>query len=376
MLRTISLKLNATLQQYEKFHHLQAAFAHACTLLVDYVVDNRCWNRVALHNKAYSSLREKTVLGSQMACNAIYAVTKAYKAQKALGRIKKQEPVPKIAFRKASIHFDKRTYSFTKEGDLSLYTLNGRERVSFQLGKHQSRLLTSGVPKEAELVYRKKKWYFNLVIEIPDVPQVEKGTVMGVDVGENNLAATSTGKIFGGGYLRHTRDRFLAQRKRLQSNGTQSAKQKLCKISGSERRRVQQCNHVVSKEIIKEAIRIGVSDIVLEDLTHIRDTIRSNRRIRTRLHRWPFRQLQEFIRYKAEGVGIRVHFVNPAYSSVTCASCLNIGQRVKHRFSCSCCGIRAHADCNASQKLARIVASADGTRAVVNPPNVGAHCVP
>jgi len=122
------------------------------------------------------------------------------------------------------VHFDKRTYSFTKQGKLSLYTLSKRIKVSFSLGEKQRELFKLGIAKEAELIYRKGCWYFNLVLEIPHQIQSEPKevvrTVLGVDVGENNLAATSTGKVFGGGHLRHTRDRYLAKRRRLQSNGT------------------------------------------------------------------------------------------------------------------------------------------------------------
>jgi putative transposase len=198
---------------------------------------------------------------------------------------------------------------------------------------------------------------------------------MGVDVGENNLAATSTGKIFGGAQLRYKRDCFLAHRRRLQSNGTQSSKQKLCKVSGREARHVKHVNHEISKAIIAEAQLIGASLIVLEDLTNIRERIRAKKRERSRLHRWPFRQLQQFVAYKAENAGIEVMYVDPAYTSITCSNCQGLGERRKHQFRCSC-GLLAHADCNASRNLARIAVSADIARAKVSWPNVDTICVP
>jgi putative transposase len=222
----------------------------------------------------------------------------------------------------------------------------------------------------------KEKWSFNLVLEFPDVAKKEKGTVIGIDVGENNIAAMSTGKIYGGQQLRDNRDRYLAQRRRLQSNGSQSAKQLLCKVSGREARHVEHVNHQISKEIVEDARKAGASVIVLEDLTNIRENIRARKRERSRLHRWPFRQLQSFIVYKAEAMGITIHYAHPAYTSVTCSKCLSIGERKKHRFSCPHCGLLAHADCNASRNLARIVESADFTRARVNWPNVGTFGAP
>jgi IS605 OrfB family transposase len=110
----------------------------------------------------------------------------------------------------------------------------------------------------------------------------------------------------------------------------------------------------------------------------IRDRLRAGRRMRTRLHRWAFRQLQSFVEYKARAVGISVEYVNPAYSSQTCSACGQLGTRLKHRFECSC-GLRAHADLNASRNLARIGETAVSPRAVVNTPDVGrvaCHALP
>ncbi|WP_231363759.1 transposase [Verrucomicrobium sp. 3C] len=170
------------------------------------------------------------------------------------------------------VHFDKRTYALKKNA-VSLYTLGGRVIVPMRLGEHQRRILSFGRPKEAELVFRKGNWYFNLVVESDDKEPIASGPVMGVDVGENNLAAHSLGGIFGGGRLCDRRDRHLALRRRLQSNGSRSAKQKLRQVSGKERRHVTHVNHETSKAIVREALEAGVAKIMMEDLTHIRDRI-------------------------------------------------------------------------------------------------------
>lgn len=370
MMRTASIRLSASPQQDAALRALQHAYADACNRLVPIVREKRVWNRVALHNLAYSMLRSATPLGSQMCCNAIFSVCKAYTAQKALGRIRKDREVPAIQFERASVHFDKRTYSI--QGDsVSLYTLDGRIVVPMRMGEHQRRLLSSGKPKEAELVLRKGVWYFNLVVETQDADSVTSGPVVGVDVGENNLAAISLGKVFGGGRLRHERDRYLALRRRLQSNGSQSAKRKLRQVSGKEARRVKHINHETSKAIVAAAVAAGARKIVLEDLTHIRARIKTGKRMRARLHRWAWRQLQTFVEYKAKACGIAVEYVEPAYTSQTCSSCGGLGKRSKHRFECPHCGLRAHSDLNASRNLARIGETAVLPRADVNTPNVG-----
>ena len=352
MMRTASIRLKVTPEQAAKLNALRTAYAEACNGLVPLVQAARCWNRVDLHRLAYRGLRQETPLGAQMACNAIFSVCRAYRTQRALGRIIPHMPVPALRFKRASVHFDHRT--FTLKGELvSLNTLEGRIRVPMILGEHQRKLLQRGRPKEAELVCRQGQWFFNLAVESPDGEAVASGPVMGVDVGENTLAAASTGRIWGGEALRHRRDQHLALRRRLQSNGSPSARQRLRQVSGKERRRVAHINHETSKGLIEQARLIGVAQIVMEDLTHIRDRIRAGRRMRARLHRWAFRQLQGFVEYKARAVGITVQYVSPAYTSRSCSACGQLGARLKHRFECSC-GLRAHADLNASRNLARM----------------------
>lgn len=361
MKRTISIKLNTTRSQVLQLEMLRDSFLAACNAIVPFAVDKRCWNRVALHNLAYSKIRASSSLGSQMVCNAIFAVCKAYRAK----TISKHEPVPVVQFRKGrSIHFDKRTYSI-KGNILSLYTLQGRIHVEMQAGEFQRTQLSLGTPKEAELICKKGRWYFHLVLDLPNPPVSEQKGMLGVDLGENVLAAISSGKLYGRGEVRHKRDQFLSKRRSLQSNGSQSAKQLLKKISGKEARRIKHINHNVSKQIIEEASRIQAGTIVMEDLTHIRKRIKMGKKVRSRLHRWAFHQLQTMIQYKAESHGLQILYVNPAYSSQTCSLCGQTGERNRHLFTCSC-GNQQHSDLNASRNLCRFAQSIGRATCTVN----------
>jgi IS605 OrfB family transposase len=322
-----------------------------------------------LHNFTYSHIRKSSSLGSQMVCNAIFSVCKAYKNR----NVPKKEIIPTILFRKnRSIHFDKRTYSIQGRM-LSLYALQGRIKVSMKMGVFQQNYFSQGIPKEAELIYKKGRWYFNLVLDLPAPLPRAKEAFFGIDLGENTLAATSSGKIFGGGEVRHIRDKFLAKRRRLQSNGSESARQLSKKISGRETRRMKHINHEVSKQIVKEAIDKEAGVIVLENLTNIRQRIKGGKRLRTRLHRWAFRELQTLIQYKAESAGLCVVYVNPAYSSQTCSLCGALGDRRGHHFKCSC-GNQQHSDLNASRNLCRFALSLDSSTCAVNRTQVAAHC--
>lgn len=358
MKRTIAIKLDLSESQKQALAELQEMFAAACNEAAQVASVEKERNRVRLHHLCYRSLRHSfPKLGSQMCCNAIAKTSAALKALK--------RPRQVLFKHGCSVHFDKRTYSF-KKTVLSLFTLQGRIRIPLEISPFHKSYLDFGTPKEAELVQKKGNWFFHLVLDLPDVDLKEPAMAMGVDIGENVLAATSTGKLFGGGVLKAHRDQFLATRGRLQSNGSQAAKKRLRQISGKERRHVKHVNHCVAKQLVQEAHKNGCSTIIMEDLKHIRERIKAGKKMRSRLHRWSFDQLSQFVEYKAAAQGIQVVYVCPAYSSQTCSSCGALGHRVKHRFSCSHCGSLQHSDLNASRNILRLGISADMPTGDVN----------
>ena len=151
--RTISILLDTDQEAKKQLSELQDAYHSACNQIVPEVIASRCWNRVALHRLVYIKMRSVSPLGSQMICNAIFSVCKAYKAKAILPK----EEVPKIVFHKGkSVHFDKRTYCIKGES-ISLYTLNKRIKVRMKWGPHQKAYFSRGVPKEGELICKKGK---------------------------------------------------------------------------------------------------------------------------------------------------------------------------------------------------------------------------
>jgi putative transposase len=74
-----------------------------------------------------------------------------------------------------------------------------------------------------------------------------------------------------------------------------------------------------------------------------------------RLHRLPFRELQDRVEYKAKWGEIPTFEVDAYYNSQTCSCCGERGVRRKHRFTCrndECSVQQDHADRNASVNIA------------------------
>jgi len=136
----LRIPLDTSAEQLARLQALQAAFARVCNALAPKVQQTRVWNRVALHHLMYHSLRERfPELGSQMVCNAIYSVARTClvvfqhpQSPFNLTRLG-SKPLPLLRFTDNSpVYFDRHTLS-VKDGQLSMYTLDGRMRFALAL---------------------------------------------------------------------------------------------------------------------------------------------------------------------------------------------------------------------------------------------------
>src|SRR5207245_8638755 len=93
---------------------------------------------------------------------------------------------------------------------------------------------------------------------------------LGVDFGMVNLATDSEGETFSGAEIKSVRQRYHQRRQTLQKVGTRSAKRRLKKMSGREKRFQKDTNHRISKSLVQKAARTRKA-LALEDLTGIRE---------------------------------------------------------------------------------------------------------
>ncbi len=161
MKSVIRVPLNTTLEQYARLQALQTAFAEVCNALAPEVQRSRVWNRVALHHLHYRALREKfPALGSQMVCNAIYAVSRTSRlifqtpaSPFSLAKLG-NKPLPLMQFANSCpVYFDRHTLSI-KNNKLSLFTLDGR--MHFELTLPEEQLLLFRVAKLKEIVLTRR----------------------------------------------------------------------------------------------------------------------------------------------------------------------------------------------------------------------------
>ena len=161
MKSVIRVPLNTTPEQYARLQALQSAFAQVCNALAPEVQRTRVWNRVALHHLFYRALRDKfPALGSQMVCNAIYAVSRTSRlifqtpaSPFSLAKLG-DKPLPLMQFSDSCpVYFDRHTLS-VKGNKLSLFTLDGR--MHFELTLPEEQLLLFRVAKLREIVLTRR----------------------------------------------------------------------------------------------------------------------------------------------------------------------------------------------------------------------------
>lgn len=194
------------------------------------------------------------------------------------------------------------------------------------------------------ITQRSGKWIAQISVTIPTVA----GTgvkVMGVDLGLKvpAVAVTDDEKVrfFGNGRQnKYMKRKFRSKRKDL------GKKKKLDAILSSkdkEQRWMKDQDHKVSRAIVNFAKENKISVIRLEQLANIRQTARTSRKNEKNLHNWSFYRLSQFIEYKANLVGIKVEYVNPAYTSQTCPKCSENNKAQDRKYKCKC-GFEKHRD--------------------------------
>ena len=173
----IRIPLNTTPEQFQKLMALQTAFAQVCNALAPEVQKSRVWNRVTLHHLHYRALREKfPALGSQMVCNAIYAVSKTARlifqtpaSPFSLAKLG-ANPLPLLQFANiCPVYFDWHTLSI-KGTKLSLFTLDGRMHFELTLDVPQLMLFKTAKLREISLK-RKLDGYFELMFWLEIKPE-------------------------------------------------------------------------------------------------------------------------------------------------------------------------------------------------------------
>lgn len=195
------------------------------------------------------------------------------------------------------------------------------------------------------IVYKVRKIVAQIVYEVTEPEYSDDGNVMGIDLGIKCPAVSyiSDGsvKFYGNGRKnKYMRRHYKYVRKKLQKDKHLEAVER---INNKEQRIMKDIDHKLSHDIIETAVSHNVKVIKLERLANIRSTTRTSRKNNHSLHTWSFYRLAKYIEYKAKLAGIKVEYVNPAYTSQTCPVCGHVHHANDRSYTCKC-GFHIHRD--------------------------------
>lgn len=338
------VKLNPTKEQAKTLKATLEKANAACDTISVVAWNTQTFKQYNLHKLVYSDIRQRFDLSAQIVVRAIAKVADAYKLD--TDRCRKFKPL-------GAFPFDDRILTWrTEKQFVTIWTVNGRQKIPYQCGERQKQLLESR-QGETDLVYHKGNYFLLAVCDVQEPTPQEVENALGVDFGIVQIATDSDGQSYSGAKIEAHRKRHAERRKELQQVGTRSAHRKIKKISGKQTRYQKDVNHVISKRLVNTAQRTKRC-IAIEDLKGITSRTRVKRSQRARHANWSFAQLRQFVEYKSAIAGVKVIAVDPRNTSRTCSACGHCekaNRKSQSEFVCRACGHTENADFNAAKNI-------------------------
>jgi len=332
----------------------------AFNICTEFGFNNKTTSKNMVHHGTYYDVREKY----PDLPSALVQTIRDNACESLKGIKLKAQPTKK---EHSSIRYDKRTVRINlSQSEASLSTINGRVKGKLASPKYFKKYEDWKIGG-CTLIYRDGEFYLNIFAEKDNPKPSKNKKVLGIDRGINNVAVCSDNSFINSRKIKNIKGHYAHLKRELQAKGTRSAKRKLKRVAGRERRFVRNVNHMIANEIVSKPYGI----FALEDLTNIRVQKRLGKRFNRKLGNWSFNELEQILRYKAENKGKKVVLVDSRYSSQKCSKCgyTSRSNRKLSEFKCGSCGLEIHADLNASRNIAQAGISGLG-RLSVNEPNV------
>ncbi|MBX0305739.1 RNA-guided endonuclease InsQ/TnpB family protein [Haloarcula salinisoli] len=372
--RTAPVKLVVPNESRDDLHKSARQFLHCANRAAEF-----CWSdnsytecitaNTTARNALYDDLRDETELTANLVQEAIRRAVQATKG--CVERWKNGKQVSQPEFTSWSIVYDKRSATFYRN-KVSLSTVNGRVECDFELPSDSPTPYEEYVLSE-EYEFRAStlqydavddEFYFHITTRKYDSEEDEDRsdnaevsadtghqTVLGIDLGVNSLAVSSTGRFWQGDDYDHWIGEFEKRRGELQQRGTQAAHNALLRLGKREEEWRKQYIHTVANELVTEAVENECDVIVFEDLTDIRERLPEAKWH----HIWAFRRLFEYVEYKAPEWGVSVEQVDPNHTSQRCSrtDCgfTHDDNRHGEHFCCQKCGYEVNADYNGAKNI-------------------------
>ena len=382
---TTKLKLEHTKEQASRLVSLCRDYKSALNYASQKAFElGKTPNASVIQKATYETIREKwNGIPSTMVCGiakqvgatykTLWTRAKQHKSHRAKGWTKKKykglDKAPKFGALTATLYYGK-DFSWSKDQTVSVATLDGRIKLKYHGWNQHLDYIKSGARCGAsKLWYDKtsKQWYLLVSIELEkqDVDSGKIGIVKGVDVGQRNLAVSSSNngkkEFYNGNEVKQKCREFSKVRSDLQEKGTRSAKRVLKRLAMRERRFRTDVNHKISHGLMEQNIIIGMEnlkDIKVRTMSHRkRGKFASDkqRQANKESSSWSYAELQNFVGYKVFFYDSLMVKIDPYNTSKMCNKCGHVSDNNRPNgsimFRCEACGHTIHSDLNAGDNI-------------------------
>ena len=239
--------------------------------------------------------------------------------------------------------------------------------------------------KQVRIVPRLGQYVIEVIYEKAVLQLASNKTVVGIDVGLNNLAAVVSNKkgfkhfLINGNPLKAINQFYNKENAKLRSILEDSTSKRLHKLANKRKQKIDDYLHKASKYIIDRLVEHNITQLIIGKSDNWKQEINLGRRNNQNFVQVPHARFIEMLSYKAELQGITVKITEESYTSKT--SFLDNekptkqesykGRRIKRGLFKSSDGQLINADLNgAYQIIKKVVPNAfvEGIEAVVVPP--------
>jgi transposase len=216
---------------------------------------------------------------------------------------------------------------------LSSLGIDSSIKIPFKKTKHFNKLNKKGSLKGSVTV---SSDHLTLMFEMEKTRTVERGTTLGIDIGQNTTLTCSDGQQIESDNHGHNYKSICERlaRKKKGSNG----------FKRTEAHRTNYINWSLNQLNLS-----GVATVRREKIKGMRKGIRTSRK----LSHWNYGELLCKLDAKLNDAGVQVIKSSPTYTSQRCFSCgwVRKGSRKGKQFKCLSCGYTADADLNAAKNI-------------------------
>lgn len=264
------------------------------------------------------------------------------KARKLLAYIKKH-PAGKPTIDQVNPQLDSRFFEIKIGGFTSydawimFFQLSPKDKIyiPIKFTKHSKSLESKGYKLTKSVCLNRNS--ITLTYEkVDDIPLVEEGNNIGIDIGLKSMYSVSDGRQSGEDIHGHTLDSICV-----------GMNKKVKDSKGFKRGQAHRKNHI--NMILNQLSLNGVKTLRLENIKHLRRGKKTSKY----LARWTYADIKSKLESMCKESGVQIQYIDQTYTSQRCSSCgwTRKGNRNGVSFKCRLCGYTANSDLNASVNI-------------------------